>query len=381
MKILHVYKTFSTDGQGGVESFIHQLIVAGSKIGVESTVLTLSKSPGTTVFPEDLRVVEVHEDANIASTGMSFGLVGALRRLAKEHDIVHYHYPWPFMDVAHFLAGVKTPSICTYHSDIVRQKNLLRLYRPLMKRFLGSIDRIVATSPNYKATSEVLQSYKEKVSIVPIGLDRSLLPEPQMDAVIKLREKYGPQFFVFVGVFRYYKGLHVLLEALTTHDFPIVIAGAGPLEKDLKLQAKQLGLKNVSFVGWVTEQEKVDLITASIALVFPSHLRSEAFGISLLEGAMYGKPLICSEIGTGTSYVNRNGVTGLVVSPDDAIDLAAAMEKLWNSPALRTRYGDAALDRFNTVFSSKQMAHGYNQIYMSVLQEREGRATMEIPAK
>ena len=66
------------------------------------------------------------------------------------------------------------------------------------------------------------------------------------------------------------------------------------------------------------------------AVLFPSHLRSEAFGISLLEGAMYGKPLISSEIGTGTTYINIDKETGLVVPPSDPIALREAMDFLWN---------------------------------------------------
>ena len=59
------------------------------------------------------------------------------------------------------------------------------------------------------------------------------------------------------------------------------------------------------------------LLALSYAILFPSHLRSEAFGISLLEGAMFGKPLISSEIGTGTTYINIDGKTGVVVPPSD----------------------------------------------------------------
>ena len=114
----------------------------------------------------------------------------------------------------------------------------------------------------------------------------------------------GQNFFVFVGVLRYYKGLHILMEAAQNSAWPVVVIGAGPVENALREQARELGLLNVKFLGGVSEEDKVAILKLSYALVFPSHLRSEAFGISLLEGAMFGKPLISSEIGTCLLYTS-----------------------------------------------------------------------------
>ena len=80
-----------------------------------------------------------------------------------------------------------------------------------------------------------------------------------------------------------------------------------------------------SFLGAIPDEDKVALLTLCYGVVFPSHLRAEAFGVSLLEGAMFGKPMISSEIGTGTSHVNVGGVTGLVVPPGDSAALRAAL--------------------------------------------------------
>jgi glycosyltransferase involved in cell wall biosynthesis len=115
-------------------------------------------------------------DFEISSTGFSFAALRELARLAREADVVHYHFPWPFMDLAHFIARVKKPTVVTYHSDIVRQKQLLRLYQPLKHRFLQSVDTIVATSPNYLASSAVLDRYRDKTRTITYGLDKSSIP-------------------------------------------------------------------------------------------------------------------------------------------------------------------------------------------------------------
>jgi rhamnosyl/mannosyltransferase len=66
------------------------------------------------------------------------------------------------------------------------------------------VDRIVATSPNYLATSDVLDKFREKTNVIPIGIDRSTYPEPSSTLLAHWRRRFGDRFFLFVGVLRYY---------------------------------------------------------------------------------------------------------------------------------------------------------------------------------
>jgi rhamnosyl/mannosyltransferase len=364
MRVLHFYKTYYPDSWGGVEQVIRQMCVGTSSLGVHNEVLTLTRSGG----PEEM-VIEGHtvhrapHNFEIASNAFSWASLGKLARLAEEADLIHYHFPWPFMDMAHFIARVKKPSVVTYHSDIVRQKKLMVFYAPLMHRFLGSVDAIVATSPNYFASSEVLKRYNGKVRSIPIGLDKTTYPVARPELLQQWRERCGERFFLFVGVLRYYKGLHILLDAMAQLDYPVVIVGAGPIEQELKEHARRLGLTHVQFVGAVDEHDKVALLELCYAMVFPSHLRSEAFGISLLEGAMYGKPMISSEIGTGTTYINVDGETGLVVPPDDPQAFRDAMRRLWDNPEMAAAMGRRAEARYWELFTARQMAENYAALY------------------
>ncbi len=154
-----------------------------------------------------------------------------------------------------------------------------------------------------------------------------------------------------------------MLEAAQGTDYPIVIVGAGPIEDELKAQAAQLGLRNIHFLGYLPDGDKVALLTLCYAVVFPSHLRSEAFGISLLEGAMYGKPMISSEIGTGTTFVNIRDETGLVVPPSDPVSLRQAMRYLWEHPAQAAEMGQRAEERYWKYFTAEQMVGEYVKLY------------------
>lgn len=372
MRVLHFYKTYYPDSVGGVEQVIRQMCVGTGRLGVSNQVLSLSRKPDLQPFEfEGHMVHRVPQNFELASNAMSVQAIGELARMARDADVVHYHFPWPFMDLAHFLARVNKPSVVTYHSDIVRQKALLRLYQPLQHRFLQSVDAIVATSPNYLGSSMVLDRYRDKTRVITFGLDKASYPEPEQARLDHWRARVGPKFFLFVGVLRYYKGLHILLDAAAGTDYPVVIVGAGPIEQELKAHAERLGLKNVIFVGKVDELDKVALLKLCYAVAFPSHLRSEAFGISLLEGAMFGKPMISSEIGTGTTYINIDRQTGLVVPPSDHEALREAMRTLWDDPALAREMGRRAEARYWQLFTAEQMADGYAGLYQELVARRE----------
>ncbi|WP_218563869.1 glycosyltransferase family 4 protein [Marinospirillum perlucidum] len=368
MKVLHFYKTYYPDSMGGVEQVIFQLAEGISLQGVDTDVLYLSKRGRAR--DEILGHHITHRsnlDFELASTGFSFSAIRDFIELAKTADIIHYHFPWPFMDLIHFIARTGKPSVVSYHSDIVKQKYLLKIYQPLMDRFLSNVDVIVAASPNYAESSKVLQQYKSKLKIIPYGLDESTYPEVSKTRLESWRQRLGENFFLFVGALRYYKGLTWLLKAAAKNGLPVVIAGGGGIEEELKVEAAKQGLSQVFFVGRVDDEDKSALLTLCYAMVFPSHLRSEAFGISLLEGAMYGKPLICCDLGSGMTYINQADVTGLVIPPADADALSEAMLDLWNNPEKARRMGCNARLRFESKFSSKTMVLSYLDLYKSLV--------------
>jgi len=295
----------------------------------------------------------------------------SLFRLYREHadwaDVIQIHYPWPFADLVHILSGVRKPVVVTYHSDIVRQGWLEQLYRPLRRLFFRSVDVVVATSPNYMDTSTFLQRVKEKCTTIPLGLCPESYTPPSQAAQSGITEKFGSGYFLFVGVLRYYKGLDILIDAAARNGLPVVIAGKGPEESSLRAEVRRRALRNVHFTGFVSDDEKAALFKSCRAVVFPSCLRSEAFGVTLLEGLLFGKPLISCEIGTGTTFVNIDQETGLVVPPRDAMALALAMRLLHENEDLAEQMGKSARERFNRVFAGDIVGNSYAKLYQKVV--------------
>lgn len=368
MKILHVYKSFFPEVKGGVAEVIRQLCSAHIDQNIEHKILTLSSSSQVKVLNFDFAQVHcVPRHLSVSSCDISFAIFAEFKRLAAWADIIHYHFPWPLMDVLYFCLAAKKPSIVTYHSDILRQKFLFKLYSMLEQKFLHSVNKIIATSPNYLVTSKNLQKFSHKVSVIPIGIHQDTYPQPTTELMNNWQMKFKQPFFLFVGALRYYKGLHILLAAMQKIHYPLVIIGNGNCKYQLLKQVEQQKLFNVHFIGEVTDADKIALIQLSYALILPSHLRTEAFGVSLLEGAMYGKPLICCDIGTGTTFINIHQQTGLVASANNVSSLAQAMQAMISNPQQAQAMGKNAQDRFNKLFTSTKMAAAYAKIYQQLL--------------
>lgn len=366
MKVLHFFKTYYPDSYGGVEQVIYQLVEAGRRLGVDGEVLCLTPGEPGEIRVGGHRVHRVKRLLKAASTDLSLAVVPRFKALAREADLIHYHFPWPMADLAHFAVRPGKPRVLSYHSDIVAQKRLLTFYRPLMNRFLGDMGAVVAASPNYIRSSPVLSKLGGRVRCIPYGLAEPDAPGPER---LELwRDRLGDRFFLFVGVFRYYKGLTFLLEAAKDLPGPLVLAGGGGLEAELKAAAARNGLANVHFLGALPEEDKVALLSLCYGLVFPSHLRSEAFGLSLVEGAMFAKPLISCEMGSGTTFVNLDGESGLAVAPADPAALRGALLKLWEDPLLAARLGAGARRRYEELFTADKMAAVYADLYRELLE-------------
>ncbi len=372
MKVLQLGKFYPI--RGGVEKVMWDLTRGLSARGVTCDMLcaTLPDDPvdaedrdrctqtpdGREIrFNESGRAICVPALAKKAATMLSPAMVRWVRRHAAEYDLIHIHHPDPMAALALRLSGYKGKVILHWHSDILSQKALLALYRPLQRWLIRRADRILGTTPVYVRESPYLQEVQDKIGYVPIGIEPVIFKE---NAVSEYRNRYrGKKIVVSLGRLVPYKGFSSLIQAaaLLGEDYQVLIGGKGPLRDELQSQIDSLGLRGrVELLGYVANEDVPTLYGASDMFVLSSVMKTEAFGIVQIEAMSCGKPVVATRIpGSGTAWVNEHGVSGLNVTPADPAALARAIEEICADGETYEKYSRGARERFQALFTSDKM--------------------------
>ncbi len=372
MRVLLLYKDYHPV-LGGIENNIRLLAQGLRAEGVDARVLVTNTGPNTVHQTIDgVTVTKTGRQAHILSTPISFPYFSALPREAEEADLVHLHAPYPPAELAQLLLGRKKPFVITYHSDIVRQKLSGKLYAPLLHLVLQRAALIAVSSPAYVESSPFLRRIRHKCRLVHFGIDLGQFAKTRQiqASAQRLRSRFGDRpLLLFIGRLRHYKGADVLIRAMGGVDGAhLLIVGDGPMRRDLQeLAATQQLTDRITFLGECTEPETLAARYAAQIFLLPSTNRAEALGIVQLEAMACGLPVICTELGTGTSYVNRHEETGLVVPPNDFRALSTAINQLLADADLRTQMGAAGRKRVQDEFALPMMIRNTVSFYTEAL--------------
>jgi glycosyltransferase involved in cell wall biosynthesis len=362
MKILHIYKDYYPV-LGGMENHIKVLAESQVRRGHAVTVLVTHPTKITHVeMMNGVRVIKAGRLATIASTPISVSLPFLLSK--ERPDITHLHTPYPIGELSQFYFGKTRKVFLTYHSDVVRQKELLHFYKPFLKKVLSLADRIIVTSENYMKSSPHLREFMHKCTVIPLGIDLTPFLQNSSQDIGSIKEKYGSPIILFVGKLRYYKGLQFLLEAMSGIPAKLIVIGNGPMEKEWRNLASKLNInEKVFFLGEIGGEQLAHFYGASDIFVLPACERSEAFGLVQVEAMASGLSVISTELGTGTSFVNKHGETGLVVRPKDPDSLRVAILSLLDNPTLCLEMGRRGRERAMREFSIETMVERLLNLY------------------
>ena len=369
MRILHIYKDYHPV-LGGIENHLRWLARGQAARGHDVTALVTNPAGlKTTVRVEEgVRIIRAARIATVASTPLSLALPWHCWR--QQPDIVHLQFPYPVGEISNLLFGRGRATVISYQSDVVRQAGVLRLYNPLLKVVLRRADRILASSPPYVQSSDYLRPLADRCTVLPIGVEVERFARPRSAEVAALRARHPGPLLLFVGRLRYYKGLNYLVEAMRQVQATLLVAGTGPEAANLRAQVDQAGLVGrVVFLGDVGDGELPAYYQAADLFVLPSSQRSEAYGIALLEAMAAGTAAISTELGTGTSWLNQHGVTGLVAPARDSAALAAAINALLADDARRRQMAAAAQARARAEFDLDQQIDRVLDIYRQLLHQ------------
>ncbi len=135
MRLLHIYKDYAPV-LGGIENHVRDLAEAQAQTGHEVTVLVtqIKGAAGSDALVNGVRVVKATRQLNVQSAPIALAFPALVARLSRGMDIAHLHAPYPSGEACNLVFGAARKTIITWHSDIVRQKTLLRLYAPLLRR-------------------------------------------------------------------------------------------------------------------------------------------------------------------------------------------------------------------------------------------------------
>jgi glycosyltransferase involved in cell wall biosynthesis len=371
LKVLQVYKDFYPPVIGGIEKHINILCKGLVENGIEVQVLvsnTRYKHEKEKFFG-----IPVHKAPQLGrfySAPLTPSFYYYLQKLGKNSDIVHFHHPNPTAEFSYFYTNLKSKIVVTYHSDIIRQDKLGKIYSPFRKRFLDISDSIIATSQNYIRSSQILNQYKNKCTVIPLGIDVSRFDsDDDTDKVNEIKNEHGRlPLILFVGCLRYYKGLHILISAMKNISAKLIIIGSGPEQHRLEKLVGDFGLFNkIVLLGQKSDQEVNAYYKACDIFVLPSQLRSEAFGIVQLEAMYCKKPVISTELNTGTTFININSKTGLTINPNDIESLQRAIAFLINNPEKRKKFGENGITRVKELFTADKMVENIISLYKRIL--------------
>ncbi len=341
-RILEVNK-FYPPHIGGIETLVAQRArLLPQFADTELQVLVCQeKGKGCTEQQGNVTITRCGSLGTYFSCPLSLSFLWKFRRMAKQADVVEIHTPFPLGDLACLLSGYKGRVVIAWHSDVVKQKKLLKLYKPLLMRFLKRADAIIAATPGHVDSSPFLSQFREKCHIIPYALEtEDYETAVRLPILTEKLQRPGSVKLFFAGRLVYYKGVDVLLEAFRqVHGCELFLCGMGPLEAELREKAQGLP---VHFLGRLSDAELKAAFADCDIFVFPSVENSEAFGIVQQEAMVYGKPVINTALPTGVPYVSVHGKTGLTVPPRDAKALAQAVQKLADDAALRRTYGENA---------------------------------------
>ena len=271
-----------------------------------------------------------------------------LSQIYRKHrcDVIHCHNVYPAGYVAaHWSESQGVPLVITSHGcDISPDSHLLT--KPQVP---GRVAYVLGQAAGLVAISDAVErQYRRhcpqasRIVRISNGVDLSAYatPAPRGPGIPSSLRPQG--YFLFLGRLVRRKGGDLLLEAfrqiadqVAAH---LVIAGAGAEAAALKTMAIQLGLAGrVHFPGVVQGVEKLYLLQNCLGVVVPSRI-SEASSLVVLESHAAGAPVIGTRIpGLADSILHNE--TGILVPPDNARELAAAMVRLANHRELASLVG------------------------------------------
>lgn len=367
MKILHIGKYYPPY-PGGIETYSKIICESLVSQGIDVDIVVANN---LNQFVEEningVRVFRLPRNFVLGSIPVCFMMPKFIRMLVKRnnYDAIHLHFPNPMGEISYLFGGNGKKLVITYHTDASMRNKLKLFYTPMINRIFKNAKYVVVFLDKFMQNKRILYKHRNKCRIIPIPINSFFLNEGDRLKTSAIKEKYG-RFILFIGNLSGYKGEEYLIEAMKDIDCNLVIIGVGPNTENLKNLVKYSKLNDkVFFIGSIRNSDLKEYYDGCDLLCLPSVSEMETFGIVLLEAMARGKPVISTELGTGTSWVNINGLTGFVVPPKSAEKLSEGINKILENDALREQMGNDARKRVMECFTADKIINSVIELYLN----------------
>lgn len=291
--------------------------------------------------------------------------------LAREKfDVLHFHEPWVPMLSRQVLSRSKAVNVATFHAKMpenVMSRTFTKVVAPYTKSILKYLHEMTAVS---EAAADYVRELTDRpVTIIPNGINLDYFSKAP--GVVKARKDNEGRVVLYVGRLERRKGVNYLLKAFQllqekNEDVSLVLAGDGPDREKLEELAHDLGLRNVQFLGFVSEEEKLRLLHSADLFCAPA-IYGESFGIVLLEAMASGLVTVAANNPGYTSVMQGLGALSLV-NPHDTVEFARRLDLLLREDSLRTMWRNWAKS-YVKQFSYRRIVDQYEGLYQRAYAE------------
>lgn len=355
---------------GGVQEIVVQLQKSLQAKGHKVIIITPRPRAHIDHPPKDMILVGRSAKMNTPfATMVDFGFEADGEEIqnildAEQFDILHFHEPWVPLLSRQILMRSSSINVATFHATppaTVVSKSLLNVVVPYTKSVLSYLHSYTAVSD---AAAEYVRSMtKEQVTIVPNGVDLDKFTAPAH------KLSGGNKKIVYLGRLEKRKGVDYLLQAYarlrqTHNDVSLVIAGSGVKRRSLERYVVQYELPDVTFAGFIPEEDKVKLLAEADVYCSPA-LYGESFGIVLLEAMAVGTPVVAGNNAGYASVMTETGRLSLV-NPKSTEDFAQRLELMLYDDAIRSVWQDWAKHRVQQ-FQFNKVADAYEAVYKNAM--------------
>lgn len=378
-RILHLGK-FSHWQVGGIETVVEDLLQGLSPF------FQLLKVAANNSFRSEIRAQANYLEVSVPLLGLLARtpccptMPYQIKKLHQHYQfsMVHLHFPNPMAHLASEFLPPSVKRIVSWHSDIIQQKRLLRIYQPWVNRLLAKASALIVSTAYLAESSTQLAVARRRhiIQLIPYGIAFDyFLANKYREKIDFIHEKFIHCFIVFaLGRHVSYKGFYYLIAAMSQlpSNLILLLGGEGPLTRMLKEQVKKLKLEQrVYFLGEIKKEDLPAYYHACDVFCLPSIEQNEAFGIVQLEAMACAKPVISCDLtdSSSSNRVNQDGVTGFVVPPKSSHSLAKAIERFYREPHLCKIFGQAAYYYAKKRFTKSLMIERMRVLYGKILEK------------